>query len=114
MDKDYVRDMEHYTNDHIHVVLLHIVEYIFGHLFDKVPNDTIVDKCELRMVMVCHMVDRIELLLDDKEPVKEKISIKISNLFAIKNDSLTLSRIVCSPTHNFETRCAHGGHSSSL
>lgn len=27
---------------------------------------------------------------------------------------LTLSRLICSPMHNLETRCAHGGHSSSL
>ncbi len=55
-------------DDHIHVVLYHIVEYIFVQLFDMVPNDMHVDMYELHMEEVYRKVDHIKLLLDDKEP----------------------------------------------
>jgi hypothetical protein len=58
--------------DHIHVVLCHIVEYIFVQVFDMNPNDMHVDMYELRMEEVYHRVDHIKLLLNGKEPKKEK------------------------------------------
>ncbi len=71
MDMIHIHDMMHYMDDHIHVVLLHIVVYIFDQLFDMDPNDMHVDMYELHMEEVYRKVDHIRLLLNDMEPKRK-------------------------------------------
>ena len=90
-DMIHDRDIKHYMDDHIHVVLLHIVVYISDQLFDIDPNGMHVDMYELHMEEVDHMVDHIILLLNDKEPKEIRnlrckiinIKIKIRNKYCL-------------------------------